>query len=253
MFVNHVSSYRLRLKSVQGWRCTCNITSYYDSQSGHHVKYSDAIQIHGFLHAPLEPHHVQNGFLHGVQGLDSITATSWKSSLLQLPMGIKTIYSCSADGGSQNTAISLSCKSPRASWDDAISLCMRTTNAGHLVKVTFQDVLSSDPLQVQLVTSLFADAGATILTIQTDDGMDADFLEEMYEAVTWSDVVGLPMKQRICIQSSNKALLAFAAMSLRIKHYDVCFQGRHGPLPETLVEVLSQSGLEHALKFKTAA
>ncbi|KDO17396.1 hypothetical protein SPRG_17120 [Saprolegnia parasitica CBS 223.65] len=210
------------------------VTSYYDSQSGQHVRYSDAIQVHGLqLPAP------------GVKGLASVTLTT----PIDVPAAVATHMYLTSNVAPHALALGVSCAASRREWDDAIAIAAAVTSLARPVKVTLLDPFAGNPYDVQLLGSLLADAGVTVLTLNTGSENDSDLLEEVFEALTWSDVVGLPMKQRIGLRSLDSDLVSFAAGSLAIKHYDVCFDGADAMTPAGLTDVLADAGLPHSLQL----
>ncbi|KAF0686877.1 Aste57867_21351 [Aphanomyces stellatus] len=238
------------------------VVSYYDSQSGQHVTYTDAIHVHGILHqVPAAPSDVGYGHFNGIAGLDSLAVSnaSWFTPSLQdcLIDTSKHVYvACSQDGP---LAIDLPINGLRETWDPILARCAAASKRGLPIKATLKNAFASSDVTIQLAGSLLADAGASIITLDdVEDLADEDTLLEAYEALTWCDVVGLPMKQRVGFRPASDAtfleeLLNQAAVELEIKHFDVCVYGKEGPAAEDLVGVLDAAGLAHGLHLKDAA
>ncbi|OQR99777.1 hypothetical protein THRCLA_21790 [Thraustotheca clavata] len=215
-------------------------TSYYDSQSGQHVEYTNAIQIHalGDENSPT------------IEGLASLTIPSAIKMHELLPKNILVSSEDTSHGF--NIALDVSCTADRATWDAIIAKSAKAVELKKQVKITLLDALDASPYDVQLLGSLLADAGVNILTLSTGISTDTDALEEVYEALTWSDVVGLPMKQRVGLRTAPEEaqeLLEFAATTLEIKHYDVCFKGNLAPTPAELTKLFSLWNVQHSIKF----
>ncbi|OQR83370.1 hypothetical protein ACHHYP_14785 [Achlya hypogyna] len=208
------------------------ITSYYDSQSGQHVRYSDAIQIH-CIGAPAA----------GVRGLASVTLPSPAT----LPATVAARIYLTSPLPAHDVALSVSCTTGRESWDTVLAAASAATSAQRAVKVVLSDAMVANPYDVQLLGSLLADSGATVLTLDAGNESDTDVLEEVFEALTWSDVAGLPMKQRIGLRASDEGLLEFAVTGLLVKHFDVCCTGTHGPRPATVAGILDAAQIAHTL------
>ncbi|ETV70762.1 hypothetical protein H257_13848 [Aphanomyces astaci] len=239
-----------RNRGSQLHRCHGTVVSYYDSQSGQHVTYTDAIHIHGLHFGSLDE------VTTSVQGLDSITATHANIKTLPLEHG-KPVYLTyppwTPSSSSPPLAVNLSCTSPREDWNDVLAQCAAATKLGLPIKATLAHAFASSDVTIQLAGSLLADAGVGIITLDdsVDQLADEDNLLEAFEALTWCDVVGLPMKQRIGFRGSahtSEDLLLLAVQEHEIKHFDVCLQGGvHAVTPSHLAQVLDTAGVPHHL------
>ncbi|RHY29858.1 hypothetical protein DYB32_004798 [Aphanomyces invadans] len=227
------------------------VVSYYDSQSGQHVTYTDAIHVHGLVFSPpttIKP--------TTALGLDSITVAdpAWKDALVSLAHD-KPIYLMYPPWTPSLSplAVDLSCTSPREDWDDVLEKCTAASKLGLPVKATLTHAFASTDVTIQLAGSLLADAGVGIITLDdsVDKLADQDNLLEAFEALTWCDVVGLPMKQRIGFRGSPLAsedLLLQAIQEHEIKHFDVCLQGGAYALDLLqLTRALDAAGASHGV------
>jgi len=231
-------------------------TTYYDSQSGLHIAFSDEIKVHAFAQSlPLPA---------GVSGLASITLPNGQTSVEQIesektPTFIPTrsdadIKSAQALGA--QCSVVLDCSSARKSRDDILAICSSGHAAGMQLKATLQDSLDVDPSKLVLAAELLADSGVETIVLEVESDFDEDDLAEAVEALAGSDVAGLPMKQRIgiCIlpespESGLAAAVGFAASNLGVKHIVADFAGSLAPRPQEIKHVLSKADLPHSLKL----
>jgi len=231
-------------------------TTYYDSQSGLHITFSDEIKVHASAQSlPLPA---------AVSGLASITlprgqisverAESKKTPIFVPTSSEADIQSAHAMGA--HCSVVLDCSSARESWDETLAICASGHAAGLQVKATLQGSLDVDPSKLVLAAELLADAGVEIIVLQVESDFDEDDMAEAVEALVGSDVAGLPMKQRIgiCIlpESPDSKLvdaIDFAASNLGVKHLVTDFAGCLGPRPQEIKQVLSKAELPHSFKL----
>ncbi|CAK4081753.1 unnamed protein product [Aphanomyces euteiches] len=231
------------------------VVSYYDSQSGQHVTYTDSVRVHGIVdEATTAPSALE------VRGLDSLEVSkeSWLSPSIRQVLGEdKPIYIKSNDATPRGAlAVDLSCESPRETWNDHLAQCAAATKLGFAVKAVLKNAFATNDVTIQLAGSLLADAGAHLIILDdTDNLTDEDNLLEAYEALTWCDVVGLPMKQRVGLRlsqdlSSPQELLQYALTDIHIRHFDVSVHGKQGLQPAALIDALNDAGISHPLRIE---
>ena len=157
-------------------------TTYYDSQSGLQVTYTDDVKVHGLSRS--------GDWTGKVTELASITLST-KSELLPSSLAQLTVYIDttseedleSAVVMGANCSVRLGCSSPRETWNDALALCASGRAKGMQVKATIEDSLDVDPSKLVLAAELLADSGAEIIMLQLQPGFDEDGLEEAFEAL----------------------------------------------------------------------
>jgi hypothetical protein len=230
-------------------------TTYYDSQSGLNIAFTNETNVHAFVHSALLP--------ATVSGLASITLPDVGhfalASPAETPIFIPTSTKAELESAlavGAHCSVVLNCSSARGLWDDVLAICASGRAAGMQVKATIQGALDVDPSKLVLAAELLADSGVELLMLEVSSDFDEDDMAEAFEALVGADVAGLPMKQRIgvCIvpESPDSELIDvvdFAASNLGIKHIATDFDGTFAPKPEQIHQVLMKTGLLHSFKL----
>ena len=168
-------------------RCASSTTSYYDSQSGLHVAFSDAVQIHAIA---VPPH---GGRGSSYSGLASVTrkatavdiATCGGATIptAQLTFSeVSTVEELDAIADNQmHVAVDFNCAFPREAWGSSVGLVEAAKARELTVKTTLRHAFSVGTSKVQLAGVLLADAGGDIIMLcdAGDGALDEDILEEV--------------------------------------------------------------------------
>lgn len=229
-------------------------TTYYDSQSGMHVSYSDDVRVHLVCYD-----HSMKGV--DLSGIESITSPTFQDNpTVQATQYIQLNSKAVLESPSCHFAVDFVCSEQRENWNEALDFCAGARKTGSTqVKVCLVDAFAVDSMKLQLASSLLADAGVEILVLQASAGaIDTDDLDEAMEACLYNDIAGLPMKQRIglrvgCGSGSSietEELIEHALTELNVKHFDSCLDTGIAPLPTTFASILDRAGLDHPLRTK---
>mmetsp|Transcript_35182 Transcript_35182/g.71717 ORF Transcript_35182/g.71717 Transcript_35182/m.71717 type:complete len:272 (+) Transcript_35182:49-864(+) len=239
--------------------------TYYDTQSGVHVTYSNFVMVHGLM--PEESRGKDWRFQ--VKGLASATLPT-KMSMDEFRTTFDTRNTCPSDSvytpvegileSTDAASIDLLVDLPRDQWDSPLSLCSAGQSQGSKVKVCLRNALEADPSEVSLAACLVADAGVELIMVEVQNECTEDDLEELWEELVGCDIAGLPMKNRIglrlqCEDSSDEEaterLLHAAVVELGIKHFDVSLQSDSSNVVsyQTLHRVMGSAEVECSLEL----
>jgi hypothetical protein len=208
------------------------LSTYYDSQSGMHITRS-----HSF-------------------------------SLTDISTGISTdlnaktlnIFKSDRHTPTTNSGVSINIDMPfyNNNITDTVKLIQAAKSQHLQVKANIIDAFSASSSDIQSIAGVIADAEVDIITLCDTSGLlsqdiedAADVLQDYFEAVTWLDVVGTPLVDRIAIRlnaSSNKEVVQMIAEGgdwremPMIRHWDTCETGEHGLKTELVRSVLLKYG-----------
>jgi hypothetical protein len=229
-------------------RRALSTVSYYDSQSGLVVSYTNATRFHGLFAEAAVP------LGEGLRGLSSAAILHERTAL---PRTVETsIYVDSftrAASLGAHVFVEFPCTAPRARWDELAADCAAAKRNKQHVWAHLCGAAELDVDQVQLAACILADSGVDLLCLPAIDSGD-EWLDEVLETLIGCDVAGVPMKRRLGLRlgvgGSTDATLDVAARH-DVRNYEVCAHGRLAASPAALANALTKKGLECPAHFNS--
>ena len=210
-----------------------HLSTYYDSQSGIHVTRNDNFQLHDI-----------NTFI--TQDLHSTTT---KQLTTVQPNDATTPASISIDISMTSTS---NIMFHHLKNQDKL---IETIKSSGYCKANLINCFEASPNDVQLIAAIIADAEVDVIClcdtsgkIPQDEEDAADLLQDYIEAVTWLDVVGVPLVDRIGLRlfpnENSQEIVKYIMQGgdwrelPMIRHWDVDEKGVIGLKTEDVKDVL---------------
>ena len=210
-----------------------HLSTYYDSQSGIHVTRNDNFQLHDI-----------NTFI--TQDLHSTTT---KQLTTVQPNDAITPASISIDISMTSTSNTMF---HHLKNQDKL---IETIKSSGYCKANLINCFEASPNDVQLIAAIIADAEVDVIClcdtsgkIPQDEEDAADLLQDYIEAVTWLDVVGVPLVDRIGLRlfpnENSQEIVKYIMQGgdwrelPMIRHWDVDEKGVIGLKTEDVKDVL---------------
>lgn len=240
------------------WWCTRRVlwpltslrrrVSYYDSQAGQHINYSEGVKVHG---------HAATDFVYSdlrrLTGLTSFQVPGVGEDVSQLSNEFTGPVFSSTPRDGLHLALDFNPSTPRLTWDTTIVSCANAKKNQQLVKINLVGAGELDPIKVQLAASLFADAGCDYFFICTPGDVESsELLEELWEALVGCDVAGVPMKQRLglrllCQEAPDEVMETLKKIG--VANFDCCLRGGPAISPESLHQAMTKATIISPLQF----
>ena len=219
------------------------LSTYYDSQSGIHVTRSNSISLHDIT--------------TGITNLDLSTAST-ATLQYQHATNLLDLETSAAADTVDGVSIDIVLSTFTANRTSVVELIGAAKSHQLSVRANLLSAFEATPNHVQLVAGILADAQADIIclcdttgTLSSDEEDAADTLQEFFEAVTWLDVVGLPIVDRLALRlnaNSNVDVVKMVALGgdwremPMIRHWDTDEVGKVGMETALVRDILLEHG-----------